>query len=182
MQVVVPSARAAALQGTALTVFVETPSGGATLSKPGPVSISGNGTAPRAGAEAPSRGGRLRHQNELRNELLAPRLRAEQQGDDEDDGGAARRDQHRDGEAERLIGGKVSQHWAGEACPDCPLLVAEARCGRPHLGRKSFRQIARVLPVDCAEESTLHDEGAGHDGVGISEQIERRHELAKVES
>jgi hypothetical protein len=73
-----------------------------------------------------SRGRRLRHQGELRNELLAPRLRAEQQGDDEDDGGA-----------ERPIGGKVSQHWAGEACPDCPLVVAEARCGRPHLGRKS---------------------------------------------
>jgi hypothetical protein len=41
-----------------------------------------------------------------------------------------------------------------------------------------FRQIARVLPVDCAEESTLHDEGAGHGGVGIGEQIERRHERA----
>src|ERR1039458_4608625 len=41
MQVVVPSvSRAAALQGTAPTVFVEMLSG-ATLSKPGPVSISG---------------------------------------------------------------------------------------------------------------------------------------------
>jgi hypothetical protein len=40
-EVVVPSVSlAAVLQGTALTVFVETPSG-ATLSKPGPVSISG---------------------------------------------------------------------------------------------------------------------------------------------
>src|SRR5450755_3785274 len=108
-------------------------------------------------ADFASRGERLRHQGELRNELLAPRLRAEQQGDDEEDGGAARRDQHRDGKAERLIGGKVGQHWAREACPDCPLVVAEARCGRSHLGRKSFRQIARVLPVNCAEESTLHD-------------------------
>jgi hypothetical protein len=37
MQVVVPSvSRAAVLQGTALAVFAETPSG-ATLSKPGPV-------------------------------------------------------------------------------------------------------------------------------------------------
>jgi hypothetical protein len=59
MQVVVPSvSRAAVLQGTALTVFVETPSG-ATLSKPGPVSISGKafgceaGAAPGAGADAP---------------------------------------------------------------------------------------------------------------------------------
>jgi hypothetical protein len=41
MQVVVPAVSlAAVLQGTALTVCVETPSG-ATLSKPGPVSISG---------------------------------------------------------------------------------------------------------------------------------------------
>jgi hypothetical protein len=59
MQVVVPSvSRAAVLQGTALTVFVETPSG-ATLSKPGPVSISGKafggeaGAPPGAGADAP---------------------------------------------------------------------------------------------------------------------------------
>jgi hypothetical protein len=59
MQVVVPSvSRAALLQGTALTVFVETPSG-ATLSKPGPVSISGKafggeaGAPPGAGADAP---------------------------------------------------------------------------------------------------------------------------------
>src|SRR5450631_919232 len=42
-------------------------------------------------ADFASRGGRLRHQGELPNELLAPRLRAEQQGNDEDDGGAARR-------------------------------------------------------------------------------------------
>jgi len=41
VQVIVPPVSlAAVLQGTALTVCVETPSG-ATLSKPGPVSISG---------------------------------------------------------------------------------------------------------------------------------------------
>jgi|SRR5580692_5427098 hypothetical protein len=86
--------------------------------------------------------------------------------------------QHRDGEVERLTGGKVGQHWTGEACPDCPLMVAEAGCGRPHFRRKPFREIARVLPVDCVEESTLHDEGAGHNRVGISKQIKRRHERA----
>jgi hypothetical protein len=59
MQVVVPSVSlAAVLQGTALTVLVETPTG-ATLSKPGPVSISGKavgcqaGNAPGAGTDVP---------------------------------------------------------------------------------------------------------------------------------
>lgn len=49
--VVVPSVSlVAVLQGTALTVFVETPSG-ATLSKPGPVSISGKPVPRRALAQ-----------------------------------------------------------------------------------------------------------------------------------
>src|SRR5260221_10186175 len=52
-QVVVPSVSLAArLQGTALTVFVETPSG-PTMFKPGPVFTSGNGPPKGSGDGAP---------------------------------------------------------------------------------------------------------------------------------
>src|SRR2546423_277726 len=54
---------------------------------------------------------RLQHrrlnQSELGNQLRAPRLGAEQQGDDEGDRGAGGCDQHRNGEAEWLAGGEV---------------------------------------------------------------------------
>ena len=75
---------------------------GSAGSWPSPVPEPGMTAEAQAGFV--SRGGRLRDQGELRSELLAPRLRAEQQRDDKHDHGAGRRDQHRDGEAERLTG------------------------------------------------------------------------------
>ena len=44
-------------------------------------------------------------------------------------------------------GGEVGQHRAGEARQDRPLMIAEARGRRPHLGRKPLGQIVRILSV-----------------------------------
>src|SRR3984957_20983226 len=66
-------------------------------------------------------------QGDFRNQLLALRLRAVQERDDEHDRRAGRRDQHRNGEAERLTDGEVGQQRPGEAAPDRALMEAKAR-------------------------------------------------------
>src|SRR6185312_16422231 len=92
---------------------------------------------------------------------LALGLRTDEQGEDEDRRRAAGRNQHGHGEAHGLALREDGKDRSGEARPDRALVIAEARRGGAHLGRKALREIGRILPVDRAKKGALEDESAG---------------------
>src|SRR4051812_25969707 len=96
---------------------------------------------------------------QIRNEMLALRLRTQQQGGDEARQPDAAEDQHRLGKAYSLFDREVGDDGGDQAGEDGALVIAERGGRGADLGGEPFGQVAWVLPLYGAGKRPLQREG-----------------------
>ncbi len=91
---------------------------------------------------------------------LALGFRAEEDRDHIHDQRTDRAVHHRLGEAHALVHREIGQQWRNSRTPDRSLVIDEACCSCPDLGRKAFRQPARVEGILAADKADEDQEGS----------------------